>query len=72
MSKVKDLSLEELNANTFMPTNYPEVIEFTFAVSKYLDNDDDTTYIECVLETGTCCNTTTNNCYYGDTTLTRQ
>ena len=34
--------------------------------------DDDTTYIECVLETGTCCNTTTNNCYYGDTTLTRQ
>ena len=34
--------------------------------------DDDTTYIECVLETGTCCNTTTNNCYYGDTTLIRQ
>ena len=34
--------------------------------------DDDTTYMECVLETGTCCNTTTNNCYYGDTTLTRQ
>ena len=34
--------------------------------------DDDTTYIECVLETGTCCNTTTNNCYYGDTTLARQ
>ena len=34
--------------------------------------DDDTPYIECVLETGTCCNTTTNNCYYGDTTLIRQ
>ena len=34
--------------------------------------DDDTTYMECVLETGTCCNTTTNNCYYGDTTLARQ
>ena len=25
--------------------------------------DDDTTYMECVLETGTCCNTATNNCY---------
>ena len=35
--------------------------------------DDDTTYIECVLETGTCCNPATgNNCYYGDTTLARQ
>ena len=35
--------------------------------------DDDTTYIECVLETGTCCNPATgNNCYYGDTTTSRQ
>ena len=35
--------------------------------------DDDTTYIECVIETGTCCNPATgNNCYYGDTTLARQ
>ena len=39
---------------------------------QFTSADDDTTYMECVLETGTCCNTTTNNCYYGDTTLTRQ
>ena len=44
----------------------------TIPDNPFTSADDDTTYIECVLETGTCCNTTTNNCYYGDTTLTRQ
>ena len=43
-----------------------------FAYGFAITADDDTAYMECVFETGTCCNTATNNCYYGDTTLARQ
>jgi len=36
----------------------------------FTSEDDDITNIECVIETGTCCNPATgNNCYYGDTTF---